>query len=321
MSFRQRVPVYMPQILIHIKVPKGKTNHLRAVSPTEQFHFKPSFSTISQNQYTSTHHILLCTKMTHGCYQYSKLQCVHKILGVLGGYLLTIDWLCCKINTLQDIVIYYYVPKWYKAGIKSLDCTVFTRFFGYQLAISWLCPTISTLQDIVIYYYGPKWYMAAISTLGCRVCTRFVGYQLMIMWLLAGYAPKSIHFKTWSYITMYQCGTWLLSILQTAVCSGEFLAIGWLLAGYVPKSIHFKTYIILPKVHMAAINTLGCSVFTRFLAIGWLLAGYRLAIGWLCPTIITLQDIVIYYYVSKLNMDASNTLDCSGFTRYLDMQL
>ncbi len=58
----------------------------------------------------------------------------------------------------------------------------------------------------------------------------------------------------------------------------------------------------VPKWHMAATNTLDCSVFTRFLAIGWLLAGYVpksidfLVIGWLCPQINRLQDIVIYYY-------------------------
>ena len=56
-----------------------------------------------------------------------------------------IGWLCPQINTLQDIVIYYYVPMWAIAAINTLDCSVFTSCFGYQLAIGWLCPKINTL--------------------------------------------------------------------------------------------------------------------------------------------------------------------------------
>ena len=215
-----------------------------------------------------------------------------------AGYRLAIGWLCLKINPLQDIVIYYtnYVPKWYKVAINTLDCSVFIRFFslsaGYRLAFGWLCPTIRKLQDIVIYYnvlnlesgtwllsilgsvvcsqdflangwlsasywlaifqhqynsrhsiyhYVPKWHMAVLNTLDSSVFKRFFGYRLAISWLSAGL----------------------------------WLGFGWLLVGYVPTSIYFKTgsYYYVPRVHMAAINTLGCSVFTR-------LFGYQLAI-WL----------------------------------------
>ena len=62
----------------------------------------------------------------------------------------------------------------------------------YQLAIGWLWPKINTLQDIVIYYFIPMLDMAVSNTLDCSVFTRF----LATGWLLAGYGPKSIHFKT-----------------------------------------------------------------------------------------------------------------------------
>ena len=98
-----------------------------------------------------------------------------------------------------------------------------------------------------------------------------------------------------------------------------WLIMSWLWAGYqlypltayVPKSIHFKHINIyyVPKWHMTALD---CSVFTRFWGLS---VGYRLAIGWLCPKINTLQDIVIYYYVPKWHMTAINTLDCIVFTR------
>ena len=51
---------------------------------------------------------------------------------------LSISWLHPKINTLQDIVIYNYVPKWHMAVINTLDCSVFTRFFGQRQKIGWL---------------------------------------------------------------------------------------------------------------------------------------------------------------------------------------
>ena len=75
-------------------------------------------------------------------------------------------------------------------------------------SIGWSWPKIHTPQDIhvVIYYYVPKWHIAAINTFECIVVTRF-------FWLSAGYVRKAIHFKTQLYTTMYQNGTWLLSIL------------------------------------------------------------------------------------------------------------
>ena len=42
----------------------------------------------------------------------------------------------------------------------------------------------------------------------------------------------------------------------------------------VQSPVLYYMYIILPKLHMTAMNTFGCSVFMRFLAISWLLAGY-----------------------------------------------
>ena len=95
-----------------------------------------------------------------------------------------------------------------------------------------------------------------------------------------------------------------------------WLAIYWLTMGW------------LLVIHWLAISWL--LAIYRLLAIGyigWLLAGYLLA-GYLStgyqvhvhvwPKINTLPDIVIYYmymYVPQLHMAASNTLDCSVFTR------
>ena len=111
---------------------------------------------------------------------------------------LAMSWL---FNTLQDLVIYYYVPKLRMAASNTLDCSVFTKLLaigwlsaGYRLAISWLWPKTNTLQDIVIHYV-PNWHMAAINTLDCSVFTRFLGYQLAIGYLLACHGPKSTHFK------------------------------------------------------------------------------------------------------------------------------
>ena len=70
----------------------------------------------------------------------------------------------------------------------------------------------------------------------------------------------------------------------------------------------------VPKLHMAAINTLDCSVFRRYF-------GYRLAIGWPWPKINTLQDIGIYYNVPKLHMVAITTLDCSVLSRFFGYRL
>ena len=84
------------------------------------------------------------------------------------------------------------------AAINTLDWSVFKIVFGYQQAIDWLCLTINTRQDIhvVIYHYVQKWHVTAINTLDCIVFTRFFGYRLAIGLVLAGYVPKSIHFKT-----------------------------------------------------------------------------------------------------------------------------
>ena len=106
---------------------------------------------MTQNQYTSRHNHILCSKVAHGCNQYFGL-CSRDILTIswqLAGYRLAIGWLSAgyqqaigwlwpKINTLQDVVIYY-VPKWHMAAFNTLDCSVFTRFVGFWLAIGWLC--------------------------------------------------------------------------------------------------------------------------------------------------------------------------------------
>ena len=115
--------------------------------------------------------------------------------------------------------------------------------------------------------YEPKWHMAIINTLDCSVIPRFCGYWLAIGWL---YTNINILQDTVKY-QYVQSGTWLLSILWTVECSQGFLAIGWL----YPKINTLQNIVIyyyVPRVHMAAINTLGCSVFTRFF-------GYWLAIS------------------------------------------
>ena len=85
---------------------------------------------------------------------------------------LAIGWLSAGYWRVQnqDIVIYYYVPKWHMAAINIFYCSVFMRFFGYRLAIGWLCAKINKLQDNVIYYI-PKLHMAAINTWAV-VCLR-----------------------------------------------------------------------------------------------------------------------------------------------------
>ena len=107
---------------------------------------------ISLNLYTSRHsHILLCTLYQSGTWLLLILWAVlcsqdFLVIGwLLAGYWLAIGWLYPKINTLPDIVILYYVPKWHMAAITTLGCSAFTRFFGYQLTIGWLLPG-----------YGPK---------------------------------------------------------------------------------------------------------------------------------------------------------------------
>ena len=99
--------------------------------------------------------------------------------------------------------------------------------------------------------YGPTmgWLLAT-----CWLSIRWLlaGYRQAISWLLAGYR---------------------LALRYLLVDHG--LAINYPSADYVAKSIHFKTQsytTICTNVHMAAINTLGCSVFTRF-------CGYRLTMS------------------------------------------
>ena len=50
------------------------------------------------------------------------------------------------------------------------------------------------------------------------------------------------------------------------------------------------------------------------LAMGWLWTGYGLAMDWLRAGY---RLVIVIYYVQKLDMAASNTLDCSVFTRFL----
>ena len=96
-----------------------------------------------------------------------------------------------------------------------------------------------------------------------------------------------------------------------------WLSIAWLSAGYGTKSIRFKTsYTTMYQSLHGCKQYLDCSVFTRCLATGWLLAGYWLAIGWLWLKINTLQYRVIDYYIPKVHMAASNSLDHTVVTRF-----
>ena len=114
---------------------------------------------------------------------------------------------------------------------------------------------------------------------------------------------------------MYQSDTWLLSLLWTVsvftTIFGYRLAIGWL--HVYPK---FNTLQDIPcsYILLCTKGTHGCY------QILWAVVCLQdfLAIGWLCSKINTLQDMVIYN-VPKLHMNASNTLDCNAFTKYLDM--
>ena len=92
-------------------------------------------------------HILLCTKVAHGCIQY--LDC--SVLTIFWGYWLAITWYCLAITWL---LAGYWLPMsknqytsrhshillrtkveygWY-----TLDCGVFMSYFGYRPAIVWL---------------------------------------------------------------------------------------------------------------------------------------------------------------------------------------
>ena len=110
------------------------------------------------------------------------------------------------------------------------------------LIIGWLCPKINILQDMLYttMYQCGTWLLSILWPVVCSQDFLATGWLLAGYRLAIGYVLKSIHFKTQSYATMYQRGTWLLSILWTAVYSQDFLAIIWLLAGYVPTSIHFN---------------------------------------------------------------------------------
>ena len=93
---------------------------------------------------------------------------------------------------------------------------VFGLSDGYWLAIS----KINTLPDIVIYYHVPKWHMAASAINTLEYCVHKIFWLLAGYWLAIGWlCPKAIHFKTKSYTTMYQSGTWLRSIFWTVVHS------------------------------------------------------------------------------------------------------
>ena len=92
---------------------------------------------------------------------------------------------------------------------------------------------------------------------------------------------------------MYQSLTWLQSILWTGVCAWLLLAISWLSAGYwlaigwlclkfnTPEDTRVVIYYYVLKWHMAAINTLDYTVFTRCFGYQLLFAAYWLAIAWL----------------------------------------
>ena len=111
------------------------------------------------------------------------------------------------------------------------------------------------------------------------------------------------------YTTMYQSGTWLLSILWTVVCTQYFLAIGWLSVGYVPKSIHFKTVIFI-KVLL----TLWCQHISQCFEVNdsaiWLLRcrpqnalHYYQQKDWIRKEGITMQsEAVTVHYVWRQNV-------------------
>ena len=128
---------------------------------------------------------------------------------------------------------------------------------GYRLAIGWPQPKINTLQDSHI----------LLCTQVAHGCNQYLGLQCVheIFWLSAGYIlagywlamARKQYTSRHSHTTMYPSCIWLQAILWTVVCSQDYLG------GYGPKSMHFKTGIhyYVPKLHMAASNTLDCSVF------------------------------------------------------------
>ena len=102
----------------------------------------------------------------------------------MGGYQLAIGWLCPKINTLQDIVIYYNVPKLHMAAINTSDCSEFTRCFYYWMAIGWLYVPKSihlNTQSYTTMYQSDTWLLSIILT---TVCSQ---HCLGISWQSAGY--------------------------------------------------------------------------------------------------------------------------------------
>ena len=95
-------------------------------------------------------------------------------------------------------------------------------------------------------YQSYTWLQAILWTV---VCSQDV---LAISWLLAGYGPKSIHFKRESYNTMYQNWTWLQAILWIVVRSWDFWTCisdgptAWLSDGLTDSPTLFVCYYLLP---------------------------------------------------------------------------
>ena len=110
---------------------------------------------------------------------------------------------------------------------------------GYGVFMGWLW-VIGWLWAGYWLAMAPNQYTSRHSHILLHVCTNVTNgckqyFRLMCsqdFWLSAGCGPKSIHFKTVIYTTMYQHWKWLQSILLTVVCSQDFLAISWLSAGY-----------------------------------------------------------------------------------------
>ena len=107
-------------------------------------------------------HILLCTKVAHGCNQYFRLYIVcSQDIWLSAGYQLA-------RATNQYTSRHSHILLWTKFALdcnQYLDCSVFMWLFGYQLAIDsllaryWVAMAqINALQDIVKVAHGCKQY-------------------------------------------------------------------------------------------------------------------------------------------------------------------
>ena len=116
----------------------------------------------------------------------------------------------CIWNKMADDVTNYEKDEDFHRLYTHLDTKryMYMKMLSFNYSRCSFIARVSWLNRIIVW-------ALAIGTLDYNVFTSFWG-------LLAGCVPKSIHFKTYSYTTMYQRCTWLQATLWAVVRSQDF---------------------------------------------------------------------------------------------------